>query len=169
MDNFFNSSISLGGAQVTSKVPNYENQLGFDLDQPSIPEGTIKNAATGAAVCLGTDGDTYFFGGLAFDTLIRAPNLGIDKTVDNVRPNHGDTVTYTVTVSNPQRPEGETPTDVATNVVVSDPIPSGLDFVDFVINPADPRAPTTPSRSASTARSAHSRPTGRSPSASTRR
>lgn len=131
VDNFFNSTISRGGVNVTSKVPNYDNQLGFDLDAPSIPEGTIKNGATGAAVCLGTTGDTYFFGGLAFDTLIRAPNLGITKTVDKPNANPGDIVTYTVTVSNPQRPAGETPTDPATNVAVADPIPSGLKFVDF--------------------------------------
>ena len=138
VDNFFNSSITRGGVRVTSKVPDFENQLGFDIDAPSIPEGTIKNGATGAAVCLGTNGDTYFFGGLAFDTLIRAPNLSIAKTVNTAQPNQGDVVTYTVTVTNPQRPEGQTPTDVATNVVVSDPIPSGLDFVDFVVNPTVP-------------------------------
>jgi uncharacterized repeat protein (TIGR01451 family) len=131
VDNFFNSSISRNGVSVTAKVPNYDNQLGFDLDGPSIPEGTIKNGATGAAVCLGTTGDTYFFGGLAFDTLIRAPNLGITKVVDKPTANPGDTVTYTVKVSNPQRPPGETPTDVATNVAIEDPIPSGLDFISF--------------------------------------
>ena len=139
VDNFFNSTISRGGVNVTSKLPNYQNQLGYDLDAPSIPEGTIHNGATGAAVCLGTTGDTYFFGGLAFDTLIRAPNLGITKTVDKPNANPGDVVTYTVTVSNPQRPPGQTPTDVATNVVVSEPIPSGLEFDRFVINP-----PATP-------------------------
>jgi uncharacterized repeat protein (TIGR01451 family) len=135
VDNFFNSSISRNGAGVTTKVPNYENQLGFDLDQPSVPEGTIKNGATGAAVCLGTTGDTYFFGGVAFDTLIRAPNLGISKLVDKSTANPGDLLTYTVTVANPQRPAGQTPTDPATNVVVADPIPSGLDFVDFASGP----------------------------------
>jgi uncharacterized repeat protein (TIGR01451 family) len=94
----------------------------------------------------------------------------------HAQANQGDVVTYTVTVTNPQRPEGQTPTDVATNVVVSDPIPSGLDFVDFVVNPTfppparrSPRAPTAPLRSASLARPAsHSRPTPRSPTASAR-
>jgi uncharacterized repeat protein (TIGR01451 family) len=174
VDNFFNSSITRAAVRVTSKVPDFENQLGFDLDAPSIPEGTIKNGATGAAVCLGTNGDTYFFGGLAFDTLIRAPNLSIDKTVDTAQANQGDVVTYTVTVTNPQRPEGQTPTDVATNVVVTDPIPAGLDFVDLSSTPSaparrSPRAPTARLRSASLAKPAsHSRPTPRSPTASAR-
>ena len=76
-------------------------------------------------------GDTYFFGGLAFDTLIRAPNVQIAKTVDRPTANPGDLVTYSVTVSNPQRGAGETPTDAATNFTITDPTPSGLDFVEL--------------------------------------
>ena len=138
--NFFNSSISRAGAHVTAKNPDFVNQLGFDLDAPSIPEGTIPNSATGASVCLGTVGDTYFFGGLAFDTLIRAPNVQIAKTVDTPTASPGNLVTYSVTVSNPQRGAGETPTDAATNLTIADPTPSGLDFVDFVGNPGTPPA-----------------------------
>ena len=138
--NFFNSSISRAGANVTAKNPDFVNQLGFDLDAPSIPEGTIPNSATGASVCLGTVGDTYFFGGLAFDTLIRAPNVQIAKTVNTPTASPGDLVTYSVTVSNPQRGAGETPTDAATNLTIADPTPSGLDFVDFVGNPGTPPA-----------------------------
>ena len=100
-----------------------------------MPEGTIPNGATGARVCLGTTGDTYFFGGIAFDTLIRAPNLQIAKTASAQTANPGDVVTYSTEVTNPRRPEGETPTEPATNVIVDDPLPSGLDFVDFAANP----------------------------------
>ena len=89
VDNFFNSSISRGGVTRHVQGSGLENQLGFDIDAPSIPEGTIKNGATGAAVCLGTNGDTYFFGGLAFDTLIRAPNLSIAKTVNTAHAEPG--------------------------------------------------------------------------------
>jgi uncharacterized repeat protein (TIGR01451 family) len=138
-DNFFNGSISRGGVGVGSRNPAYTNQLGFDLDTLTIPEGDIPHDATGAAACLGTVGDTYFFGGLAFDVLIRAPNVHIAKVADRSQASAGDLVTYTTSVTNPQRgpddPLYPTPTVAATNMVVTDPVPSGLDFVGFVSNP----------------------------------
>ena len=135
IDNFFNGTISTGGVDLGGRTPSFANQLGFDRDRLSVPEGTIPNHATGARVCLGTSGDTYFFGGIAFDTLIRAPNLRIAKSASATTANPGDQIVYTTQVSNPQRPQGETPTDAATNVVVDDPLPSGLDFVAFTVNP----------------------------------
>ena len=140
IDNFFNGSISTGGVNVTGRTPAYVNQLGYDLDTLALPEGAIPNNANGAAACLGTVGDTYFFGGIAFDVLIRAPNVHIAKSADRSEAAPGDVVTYTTTVTNPTRgpddPLYPTPTVPATNLVVSDVLPSGLDFVDFVSNPA---------------------------------
>ncbi|MFO0807782.1 MAG: SdrD B-like domain-containing protein [Gemmataceae bacterium] len=49
-------------------------------------------------------------------------DLSLTKTVDNARPNVGQTVTFTITVSN-AGPNG------ATNVAVRDVLPSGLQFV----------------------------------------
>jgi len=138
IDNFFNGSISRGGSNVPDRVPAFVNQLGFDLDTLTAT-GVIGNNATGASACLGTVGDTYFFGGLAFDVLIRAPNVHIDKVADRTQANPGELVTYTGSVSNPQRPPHDplypTPTSPATNMVVTDVLPSGLDFVAFVSNP----------------------------------
>jgi uncharacterized repeat protein (TIGR01451 family) len=133
VDNFFNGTISTGGVELGGRTPQFANQLGFDRDRIVVPEGTIPNDAKGASVCLGTNGDTYFFGGIAFDTLIGAPNLDVDKTADKQEANPGDVVTYTTTVTN-QR-EADTPTEAATNLVIADPIPSGLDFIDFADNP----------------------------------
>ncbi len=140
LDNFFNSSIFSDGAPVAGRTPGFDNQLGFDLTTLAVPEDTIANGATGASVCLGTNGDTYFFGGLVFDTLIKAPNLKISKSADHTNANPGDVVTYTTAVTNPSTrdpsdPLYETPVDAATNVVVADPLPSGLDFVGFTNNP----------------------------------
>ena len=129
--NFFNGTISTGGVDLGGRTPQFANQLGFDRDRLSVPEGTIGNGAKGASVCLGTNGDTYFFGGIAFDILIRAPNLHIDKRASDTQAAPGDTVTYTTEVTNPRRPAGETPTEPATNLVVDDPLPSGLDFAGF--------------------------------------
>ena len=131
---------STGGVNVTGRTPAYVNQLGYDLDTLALPEGAIPNNANGAAACLGTVGDTYFFGGIAFDVLIRAPNVHIAKSADRSQAAPGDVVTYTTTVTNPPAraddPLYPTPTVPATNLVVTDVLPSGLDFVDFVSNPA---------------------------------
>jgi uncharacterized repeat protein (TIGR01451 family) len=75
-----------------------------------------------------------------FDTLIRAPNLDISKTADHATANPGDVVTYTTTVTNPSTrdpsdPLFGTPTEAAINLVTADPLPSGLDFVGFTVNP----------------------------------
>src|SRR6185437_9361004 len=118
------------------RTPNYSNQLGFDLATLNVPEGTIGNNQTAASVCLGTSGDTYFFGGLVFDTLIKAPNLHITKAADHDTANPGDVVNYTTTVDNPSTrapddPLFGTPVNAATNVVVADALPSGLDFAAF--------------------------------------
>ena len=133
--NFFNSAISRHGVDNGDRAPDYSNQMGFDLATVDVPEKTIPNAATGASVCLGTDGDTYFFGGIVFDTLIQAPNLEIAKVADVSQAGPGDTVTYTTTVKNPSRDADDPlgPTAPATNLVVTDPLPSGLAFGGFVV------------------------------------
>ena len=136
------SSTAASRARARMSRPSTElsNQLGFDLDAPSIPEGTIPNRATGAAVCSGTTGDTYFFGGLAFDTLIRAPNLRHRKDRRQPTASPGDLVTYRVT----SRTRNEAPArrrQMPRRIVtIADPTPSGLDFVEFVGNPATPPA-----------------------------
>ncbi len=140
VDNFFNSTISPNGQPAGGRTPDYDNNLGFDLATLDPPEGTIPNDATGASVCLGTVGDTYFFGGIAFSTLIQAPNLQITKTASQPSASPGDVVDYTTTVTNPStRPPDDplsgTPVDAATNLIVADPLPSGLDFVGFTNDP----------------------------------
>ena len=136
VDNFFNSTVSSGGVDVGGRTPNYSNQLGFDVATLAVPEGTIGNNQTGASVCLGTTGDTYFFGGLVFDTLIKAPNLAIAKVSDHTNASPGAVVNYTTTVSNPKTRDPNDPlhdveVTAATNVVVADQLPSGLDFDGF--------------------------------------
>ena len=61
-NNFFNSSISNLGSRVTTKAPDFVNQLGFDADIVQAPAGAIPNGATTATVTLGTSLDVYFAG-----------------------------------------------------------------------------------------------------------
>jgi uncharacterized repeat protein (TIGR01451 family) len=49
-------------------------------------------------------------------------DLQLTKTVDNATPNVGDTITYTITLSN-------SGPDAATGVTVNEPVPSGLTFI----------------------------------------
>ena len=176
VDNFFNSSITARRRNVTSKVPNYREPTGLRHRRAVDPGGHDPQRSDRRGGLPGHD---------RRHLLLRWP--GVRHADPRTEPRHhqdrqqaqcepGDVVTYTVTVTNPQRPQGQTPTDVATNVVVSEPIPSGLDFVDFVINPPatplpigrSPRAATTPRDPHHCKVGLHSRPTARSPIASAR-
>ena len=57
-DNLFDSRISRFGQAVSTKAPNYDNQLGFDA-QVLDTTGVLPNGATSAAIRLKTTGDTY--------------------------------------------------------------------------------------------------------------
>jgi hypothetical protein len=59
--NFFNSSIAAGGSRVTTKSPDYSNQLGFDTGLVGI-DGLIPAGSTSASLQLSTSSDTYFAG-----------------------------------------------------------------------------------------------------------
>jgi len=124
--NFFNSTISDLGAHLTSKTPNYINQLGFDIDRLEV-SGPIGNNQSSATVSFVTSGDAYYPGVLTFTVNIYAPNLTttFTKTVNDLNGGNvlvGDVLEYTISFTN-------TGGDGATNVVVRDPIPAGTQYV----------------------------------------
>jgi uncharacterized repeat protein (TIGR01451 family) len=126
-DNFFDSSISRYGARVTSKNPDYVNQLGFDCDMVSA-SGVMPNGATSATVKLLTNGDTYYPGVVTFATDLYAPVFdaaNFTKTVVDVngsptRP--GDVLEYTLTMKN----NGQ---DHAAGCVLRDTLPANVTYV----------------------------------------
>jgi len=125
-DNFFNSTISRLGALVTTKSPDYVNQLGFDADVVDA-SGVLPNGSTAAVMRLTTGGETYFPGVVVFATQLFAPDLltTIAKSVTDLNGGAvlpGDTLEYTVSFSN-------VGTDTATNVVLDDPIPADTTYV----------------------------------------
>jgi uncharacterized repeat protein (TIGR01451 family)/fimbrial isopeptide formation D2 family protein len=64
------------------------------------------------------------------DTATETPqyaDLAVDKVVSDATPNVGDTITFTITLSNLGR-------DTATNVTVLDQLPAGLQFVSATAN-----------------------------------
>ncbi|MDM7323878.1 MAG: hypothetical protein P3W93_002575, partial [Thermus sp.] len=125
-DNFFNSTISDLGVHVTSKNPNYKNQLGFDIDRVKL-DNALPNNATSANIDFVTTGDAYSPGVLTFAVNIFAPDLTTESSKSVVDLNGGkvlpgDILEYKVTLKN-------TGMDGATNVVLTDPIPQGTLYV----------------------------------------
>ncbi len=122
--NAFNSSISDLGATVTTKNPNYLNQLGFDAD---LLDGTglVGNSATSASLTFTTSGDVYFPTVLTFAVDVFQPAIAAPKGQSDVNGGvllAGDEIEYTIDVTN----EGNDP---AIDVVFRDPIPAGATYV----------------------------------------
>ena len=126
-NNFFNSSISSLGASVTTKTPNYVNQLGWDVDRVSA-NGVLPNGATSATITLSSTNDRYYPGVVTFATDLYQPILsgnGFTKTVTDVNggaAQPGDALEYLVTLTN-------TGNDASANTVVQDTIPANAVYV----------------------------------------
>ncbi len=128
-NDFFNSSISMGGAHVTTKSPNYQNTLGFDADilEVSNPgNAVLANNATSATIGLATVGDVYFPAVVTLCTELYAPQIVTAKTATDTSPETpllaGDQIRYTLDVRN-------TGQDGATGSVLEDVIPSWTTYV----------------------------------------
>jgi uncharacterized repeat protein (TIGR01451 family) len=122
--NFFNSAITNLGQPVTSKEPNYNNQLGFEADV-SNAEDYLDNGDTSATLKLETTGDTYLPGVIWIATELFAPDVQSTKSVTDlngglVEP--GDELEYVIAGAN----RGQ---DAAVNMVVTDPVPANTTFV----------------------------------------
>jgi large repetitive protein len=141
-NNFFNSAISNLGTNVTTKSPNFVNQLGFDAKLVAA-NGVLPNSSTAATVRITTSSDAYFDQVISFATDLYAPNITSSKSVTNVThpggpDQHGDVLRYTVSYTN-------TGADSATNFVMHDPIPSGSTYVPGSLRiTAGPQAPASP-------------------------
>lgn len=127
-NNFWNSTISIDGALVTSGMnPNYLNTLGMDLDvvAPAVP---LPNGATSAVARLRGGGDeSIYIGmvGLVNDAYLpslenRLKASEVEDASGNLYP--GGVLTYTINATN-------TGTDDASSVVVTDEIPVGTTYV----------------------------------------
>ena len=125
-NNFFNSTISLLGANVTTKSPNYVNQLGYDLDTVDA-SGILPNGATSATATCSPGSDNYLPGVMVFSTEVYRPLIApsYSKTVSDVNGGvvtPGDILEYTVTA-------GNTGNDTADAVVLTDAIPANTTYV----------------------------------------
>ena len=141
-NNFFASAISNLGTNVTTKTPNFVNQLGYDSKLVAA-NGVLPNNATGATVRITTSSDAYFEHVITFATDLYAPNITSSKSVANIThpggpDQHNDVLRYTVSYTN----SGQ---DAATNFVMRDPIPGGATYVPGSLRiTAGPQAPASP-------------------------
>lgn len=125
--NFWNGTISRNGAFVTTKNPNYLNQMGIDIDEQEVGVGYGLVAGTNdIPIEFGTEADQYFPSLFAF-TIIAKPaaiTLGLSATT-SVLPynllNPNEDITYTITGTN----NGP---GVAHNCVVVDSVPHCLTY-----------------------------------------
>ncbi|MBL7254562.1 Ig-like domain-containing protein [Paractinoplanes lichenicola] len=124
-DNFFNSTVSEAGVNLTSdRSPGNKNLMGVDIDQFDA-SGKLTNNVQNAELTLTTGGETFYPGVVTFTTDLFAPDVQstvVGKDLDNGDLLPGDVIEYTITVRN----DG---TDTALNTVLTNAIPTHTTYV----------------------------------------
>ena len=125
--NFWNGSISKNGTNVTTKNPNYSNQMGIDIDEVNVGTGyNIAPNATSVTVQFGTEADMYFPSIFTFSIRVKDPTVTLTKTVVDANANSyvesQEELTYTLSGSN----QG---VGSAYNTIIVDTLPSNVTYV----------------------------------------
>lgn len=125
-DNPWNGTITDNGKHVTTKNPNYTNQMGIDIDMFNVGSGYgISPNANSATLVFGTEQDQYYPGVFTFSIKMKDPTITLDKTVSDANKNHlaesGETLTYTLKGAN-------NGIGNANYVVVTDTLPSTITY-----------------------------------------
>lgn len=82
IDNPWNGTITDTGIHVTTKTPNYTNQMGIDIDQFYVGNGYgIQGGDNTVTLEFGTEADQYFPGLFSFVIRATDPSILLDKTV----------------------------------------------------------------------------------------
>lgn len=146
--NFWNGTISKNGNHITTKNPDFKNQMGIDIDEQEVgaPIYGITVNATTVNIEFGTEADQYFPSLFAFTIKAKDPDIIINKSVSDGTAPYGtlqpnEILTYTLSGSNIGAAN-------AYNCYVTDTIPSNVTYVPgslFVVN-----APGIPSNSTQT-------------------
>ncbi|MEO3944660.1 hypothetical protein [Gorillibacterium sp. CAU 1737] len=107
---------------------------GWDITNVDI-SARLTNNQTSAVLRLTTSGDAYVLNANALQIDINAPRVGVTKSANVTGSLVGDTIRYTVTVTN-------TGTANATDMIVTDSLPTGLTFVSGSVTVAGVSRPT---------------------------
>jgi uncharacterized repeat protein (TIGR01451 family) len=125
--NFWNGSISKNGVSITTKNPNFRNQMGIDIDEVNVGTGFgILPNATSVTLKFGTEADQYYPSYFAFALRVKDPLVTIAKTVADANGNNtiesNEVLTYTLSGKN-------IGPGVAYNVAIVDTLPTNVTYV----------------------------------------
>lgn len=135
--NMWNGTISKNGVHVTTKNPDYKNQMGIDIDELQVGNYNILPNSSQVTVEFGTEADQYFPSVFAFSMLSKDPTIYLDKSVSDatfpfniIQAN--EILTYTLSGAN----IGD---GAATGSFIVDTLPAGLTYVpnslEFISSP----------------------------------
>jgi uncharacterized repeat protein (TIGR01451 family) len=127
INNPWNGTITDTGVHVTTKNPNYTNQMGIDIDQFYVGNGYgIQPGDTSVTLEFGTEADQYFPGLFTFQIKTNDPTVTIDKFVKDANNNHiaqvNEELTYTLKGKNSGIGD-------AHFVVITDSLPNTVTYV----------------------------------------
>lgn len=128
IDNPWNGTITSNGAHITSKNPNYTDQMGIDIDQADVGVGYgILPDASSVSLSLGTTQDQFFCGVISFVVRMKFPQvIQLVKTVTDANSSNtaepGEVLTYKLTGTNLSA-------DVINSVVLIDSLPSSMTYL----------------------------------------
>lgn len=125
--NFWNGTISKNGAFVHTKMPDFTNQMGIDIDEMEVGTGygILPNATT-VDVEFGTEADRYFPSVFGFSIRMKSPVITLDKSVIDATGDgflqSNEELTYTLSGSN-------IGPGTAYNTFVVDSLPNNVTYV----------------------------------------
>ena len=123
--NMWNGTVSKNGSFITTKNPDFKNQMSIDLDEVEVGVGYgILGNATSVAIEFGTEADQYFPSLFAFTLKAKDPTVILDKIVQDAIAPFGilqtnELLTYTLSGSN-QGP------GIAYKTIITDTIPANV-------------------------------------------
>lgn len=125
-NNPWNGTITNNGIHVTTKNPNFTNQMGIDIDLFDVGSGYgILPNATSVTLQFGTEADKYYPGVFTFSIKMKDPTITLDKSVADANNNHlaesGETLTYTLKGAN--NGPGN-----ANKIIVADTLPNTVTY-----------------------------------------
>lgn len=127
VDNPWNGTITDTGLHVTTKSPNYTNQMGLDIDQFFVGTGYgIQPGDTTVQLEFGTEADQYFPGLFTFVIKTKDPTVTLDKFVKDANFNNvaeeNEILTYKLKGKN-------IGVGNANYCVITDTLPTGVSYL----------------------------------------
>lgn len=127
INNPWNGTISNNGKHVTTKFPNYTNNMGIDIDMFDVGIGyNIQPNDTTIVLQFGTESDKYFPGLFTFAIRMKNPAVTINNIVtdenNNFQIEPGEILTYTIKGNN-------VGTGNANDIEILDTLPATVTYI----------------------------------------